>query len=528
MYAKKYESWLIFFASLALFLYGLFNRELLGHEVIHKIFAEEMLRFGPNIFPTLYGTPTTEQFGTLSFFIYLLALPGKTITTLTALLPCALASALSLVLLYQLAAPVDREWARISVLLALFTYQFFDCARSVSIAPFMMLSSLVCFYQCSQTVQKKYLALPLLLGFFMQGPLGLITAATGAWAFYISRADWRSLKKFSYYALFLLLVYSALLALIASYRFGAHFTQHLFYSQVFKPFAIANRLDSTLPLFIAYTVSSPLALISIFLLYRKNSVIKNNPLHGLCIWLCLNFILLSMTSTEHQLYMLLPIAPALALLAGNLWIHPAPLARISVRIFQLLCLALPFIALCLTLATIATMQLKSLSVHAHYFSAFCTLSLFALLSIFIFCNHPMHYIKTHAKTVIGIGLASFLSTMIFVVKPIEVSLQQSKSFTVPVMMALNPNETIGFLQMKPAEEPLLFFAALPNATVMPPIIFLSTLDEQTTTPMLYITPMKYFDALPENEKQKLTIVQTGQLGYHTVIAFRRSDFRDTP
>lgn len=519
MHAKKYEPWLIFFASLALFLYGLFNRELLGHEVIYKIFAEEMLQFGPKIFPTLYGIPTTEHFATLSFFIYLLALPGKAVTTLTALLPSALASSLSLVLLYRLAIPVDREWARISVLLALFTYQFFDTARSVSIAPFLMLSSLACFYQCSQQMQKKYLALPLLLGFMMQGPLGLITAATGACAFYISRTDWPSLKKFSCYALFLLLVFSSLLAFIASYQFGINFAKHLFTTQVIKPFATADRLDSALFIFIAYAVSSLLALISIFLWYRK----KNSLLSSLCIWLCLNFILLSITTTEHELYLFLPIAPALALLAGNLWIHPAPLAKISVRIFQLLCLALPFIALCLTLATIVTMQLKNLSVHAHYFSAFCTLSLFALMSIFIFCNHPMHYLQTHAKTVIGIGLSSFLSTMIFIVKPIEVSLQQSKSFTLPVMMALNPNESIGFLQMTPTKEPLLFFAALPNNTKMPPIIFLSTLDEQTRTPMLYITSMKFFDALSENEKEKFTTVQTGQLGHHAVIAFRHSE-----
>lgn len=516
---KKHESWLIFFGSLALFLYGLFDREWVGHEALFKIFTQEMLYSGPKIFPTLYGNPYAETPNTLSFLSYLFTLPSGKITTLTTLLPCAIASSASLVLMYRIALPIDREWGRISVLLALFTYQFFDSARTFSITPLLMLSSIWAFYLCNQNKQTKYLSLPLIMGFLVQGPLGLITAGVGAWAFYISEHNWLQLKKCVLYALSLLAILCCLLAIVAAYQFGLHFAWAVLRAQITLPIATAG-LPNPTSIFIQYAISSPLALISIFLWYQA-APLKNSLLYRLLIWLTLSLLILSLSINQHKLAMLLPITPALTLLAGSLWSNPTKIAQSSVLVFELLCLALPFIALCLTIATIATIHLKNLSVNAHYFSAFCTLSLFALFSIFIFYHHPIRYAKTHAKTVIGIGLASFLVTMIFIVKPIEISLQQSKSFTVQMMMALLPNETICFVAMHPSEEPLLFFAALPSSNT-PKTIFSQTIPKIPAANILYIMPTKIFDALPDEEKQKLAVIQTGQLGYHSMVALRRN------
>jgi len=515
---KQHESWLIFFASLALFLYGLFNRECLGHEALLKIFTQEMLHSGPKIFPTLYGAPYAATPNTLSFFSYLATLLSGKLTTLSMLLPSAIASSASLALLYRITLPIDQAWGRISVLLALFTYQFFDGARSFSITPFLMLSSMWAFYLCNQN-QKKYLALPLLLGFLIQGPLGLIITATAIWAFDISEHNWPQLKKSVLQTFLLLSILSLLLLMLATYQFGLPFAVALLREQIIFPIVTSAGILNPAQVLIQYAVSSVLALISIVLWYHA-APLKKTMLYRLLIWLLCSFMILGFCTNQHNLAMLLPITPAMVLLAGSLWDNASKIAKICVVIFHLFCLSLPFIALCLTVATIATMHLKNFSVHAHYFSAFCTLSLFACFSIFIFCHHPIRYSKTHVKTVISIGLASFLATMIFIVKPIEISLQQSKSFTVEIMMDLLPNETICFVQMDPDKQPLLFFAALPGSNT-PHVTFAPNLAKPLAENVLYIMPTKFFDALSDKEKQKMIVVRTGQLGYHPMVAVRR-------
>src|SRR3989338_3643300 len=139
---KLLEPGLIFFGSLALFLYGMFGRELVGFETRFAVFAQEMIQRGPSFFPTTYGLPYPDYPAGFPFLNFLCTLVFGKFRTLTAIFPSAVASSITLVLIYQIALPLSREWARIAVLLALFTYEFVDSARSLAMDPFMMLSCL--------------------------------------------------------------------------------------------------------------------------------------------------------------------------------------------------------------------------------------------------------------------------------------------------------------------------------------------------------------------------------------------------
>jgi hypothetical protein len=109
--------------------------------------------------------------------------------------------------------------------------------------------------------------------------------------------------------------------------------------------------------------------------------------------------------------------------------------------------------------------------------------------------------------------------MIFVVKPIEVSLNQSRPFAIQVLANRLGNESITFLQMPPEKEPLLFLAALPQSSDVK-LLFANQINLSPLSQTLYISKSDVFDDLSGDVKQKLIIVATGELGHHHMVAFR--------
>ena len=510
----------------------------MGFETRFAVFAQEMIQRGPSFFPTTYGLPYPDYPAGFPFLNFLCTLVFGKFRTLTAIFPSAVASSITLVLIYQIALPLSREWARIAVLLALFTYEFVDSARSLAMDPFMMLSCLWAFYVAfsAQKTQNDnrfiWLALPLIFGFLIRGPIGLILPTGVAVAAFVAQAQWNRLLRFSIQALLLLIALMALLLLAAQHQGGNSFVKEVLIMQIFgrlNDHQTHDFFSYFTDSFANYAVSFELAIVTIILTLTqwKNDrlpSLDNVLLRSCFFWVCVILIGMSIPEVRKIRY-IMPIVPALALLGAYLWVL-APTqraARITTDIFHGLCLALPFISILLIIAAIVVIHLKTLDATAHYFSAFCTLTLLAVLSVFILGHHPIHYARRNPKKVIGLGLASFLTVIIFIMQPIYISLNRIHPFVNDVLANLQPGQSITFFQENRDAEPIQFISRLPQPVTVHINFAQQVLDKNT----LYLTKAETFEALPDAAKQNVTIILRGKLGHREMVAFK-INLRDFP
>ena len=76
--------------ALLLFVLGEHTQTTIGFDSRFVLFAQEMLRHGPSVFPTTYGQPYPDYSATSTFLIWLLSVPFGEVTRLTAWLPTAM------------------------------------------------------------------------------------------------------------------------------------------------------------------------------------------------------------------------------------------------------------------------------------------------------------------------------------------------------------------------------------------------------------------------------------------------------
>ena len=113
------QSLLLGLLALLLFIAGNWNQAIIGFDSRFVLFAQEMLRHGPSFFPTTYGQPYADYLATSTLLTWLFSLPLGQVTSLTAWLPTAIASALIVILVYRLTAPYSPRWGLLSVAMLL-------------------------------------------------------------------------------------------------------------------------------------------------------------------------------------------------------------------------------------------------------------------------------------------------------------------------------------------------------------------------------------------------------------------------
>lgn len=144
-------SWLIFFSCLILFTVSLTqfgSCHGLGLEGSrYALFTQEMLRNGLTLFPTVYGQTYSDYTVTQTLLTYVFSLLDGKVTTLSLVLPTAIASAITVVLTYRIGALHSRAWGYCAVLLTLASFEFFILARAPSLDQFVATATTFCFYQ---------------------------------------------------------------------------------------------------------------------------------------------------------------------------------------------------------------------------------------------------------------------------------------------------------------------------------------------------------------------------------------------
>lgn len=267
--------------ALILFIAGNWHQAIIGFDSRFVLFAQEMLRHGPGFFPTTYGQPYADYLSTSTLFTWLLSLPLGEVTSLTAWLPTAIASAVIVVLIYRLTAPVSPRWGLLSIALLLLSSTFISETRSVSLDQMLAAVTLAVFYlgyardHLGACRRLHWVFVLLIFGFAIRGPIGLVIPTGVLCSYYLVDRQWRPLFSFGLLALALLAACVGLLLLLAKLSGGESFMQDVIRMQ------FLGRMDGTEgssgPLYYFssslgnYALAYPLAvLVLIALLFKAN------------------------------------------------------------------------------------------------------------------------------------------------------------------------------------------------------------------------------------------------------------------
>jgi 4-amino-4-deoxy-L-arabinose transferase-like glycosyltransferase len=257
--------------ALLLFIAGSWHQAIIGFDSRFVLFAQEMLRHGPGFFPTTYGQPYADYLATSTLLTWLLSLPLGQVTSLTAWLPTAIASALIVVLMYRLTAPYSRRWGLLSIALMLLSSTFISETRAVSLDQMLAAITLTVFYlgyahdHFGAGKRLHWLYLLLILGFAVRGPIGLVVPTGVLCSYYLINRQWRQLFSFGLLALALLVACVGLLLLMAKLSGGESFMQDVIRMQFLGRMDGSEGSSSALYYFTSsmgnYALAYPLALL---------------------------------------------------------------------------------------------------------------------------------------------------------------------------------------------------------------------------------------------------------------------------
>lgn len=217
--------------ALLLFIAGNWHQAIIGFDSRFVLFAQEMLRHGPGFFPTTYGQPYADYLATSTLLTWLLSLPLGQVTSLTAWLPTAMASAVIVTLVYRLTAAHSQRWGLLSIAILLLSSTFISETRSVSLDQMLAAITLAVFYlgyahdHWGAGKRLHWLYLLLILGFAIRGPIGLVIPTGVLCSYYLVNRQWRPLFSFGSLALALLVACVGLLLLMAKLSGGESFMQ---------------------------------------------------------------------------------------------------------------------------------------------------------------------------------------------------------------------------------------------------------------------------------------------------------------
>ena len=217
--------------ALLLFIAGSWHQAIIGFDSRFVLFAQEMLRHGPGFFPTTYGQPYADYLATSTLLTWLLSLPLGQVTSLTAWLPTAMASALIVTLVYRLTAPYSQRWGLLSIAMLSLSSTFISETRAVSLDQMLAAIALAVFYlgyahdHFGASKRLYWVYLLLIIGFAIRGPIGLVIPTGVLCSYYMLNRQWRPLFSFGLLALALLVACVGLLLLMAKLSGGEQFMQ---------------------------------------------------------------------------------------------------------------------------------------------------------------------------------------------------------------------------------------------------------------------------------------------------------------
>jgi 4-amino-4-deoxy-L-arabinose transferase-like glycosyltransferase len=266
--------------ALLLFMAGVYQQTAIGFDSRFVLFAQEMLRHGPTVFPTTYGQPYADYSALSTLFVWLLSLPFGQVNAFSAWLPSAIAAAVIVTLMYRLLAPYSTRWALLSIALLLLTNTFVTETRAVSLDVMLAAVAFSVFYlgyAADHFEAPRRWALIfalLLLGFGIRGPIGLVVPTGMLCSYFLLNRQWQRLLAFGLLAAMLLAGCVGLLLLLAKLSGGPAFMQDVIRMQFMGRMDGSEGVSGSLYYFTSstgnYALAYPLGLLALAAIVLSN------------------------------------------------------------------------------------------------------------------------------------------------------------------------------------------------------------------------------------------------------------------
>ena len=276
--------------ALLLFCAGVYGQAPIGFDSRFVLFAQEMLRHGPTVFPTTYGQPYADYTSLSTLFICLLSLPFGAVNGLSAWLPSAIAGAVIVTLMYRLLATFSLRWAWSSIAMLLLTATFVSEVRAVSQDLMLAAVAFSVFYlgyahdQRAAGRRWPLVFALLLLGFGIRGPIGLVVPTGMLCSYYLLTSQWRRMLLFGVLASLLLVASVCLLLWLAKASGGQAFLDDVIRMQFMGRMDGSEGASSPLYYFTSalgnYALAYPLALLALVAAWLRRAQLQGRR----CAW----------------------------------------------------------------------------------------------------------------------------------------------------------------------------------------------------------------------------------------------------
>lgn len=267
------QSLLLGLLALLLMSAGVYSQAPIGFDSRFVLFAQEMLRHGPSVFPTTYGQPYADYSALSTLFVWLLSLPFGQVNSLSAWLPSAIAGSVIVTLMYRLLAPYSQRWALLSIALLLLTTTFVTEARGVSQDLMLSAVAFTVFYlgyaadHFDAPRRWALIFVLLLLGFGIRGPIGLVVPTGMLCSYYLLNRQWSRLFGFGLAAAVMLALCVGALLWLAKVSGGPAFMQDVVRMQFMGRMDGSEGVSGSLYYFTSsignYALAYPLALLAL-------------------------------------------------------------------------------------------------------------------------------------------------------------------------------------------------------------------------------------------------------------------------
>lgn len=522
MTSTRLHAALIFLFGLLLFTIGLSKQEVIGFESRFYLFALEMWRHGPNWFATTYHMPYPDYPGTGTFLIYLIAKCVGGLNKWVAVFPSACAAAITLSVTYLIGALHSRLWGWSAVGFLLFTVAFMMEARTISLDQFITAITTGCFYlvYSAKVLQKpariKWIFILFILGFALRGPLGLVIPTGVVCLFYLLEKEVKKFMTIGVIATVLLILCGAILLGLAYHVGGADFLHNVLQMQVLGRMQ-EMRTPPVSFYFIeslgAYAIAYPVAIFVLLgLVFRFSSSAETKLLLKCFAWVAVIMIGLSIPADKKVRY-ILPIAPALALICGYLYI----VAK-EQRYFKAIRIGL--YAVCMVLPITALGTLWFLHCDCPELRT-CFMVSAALL---VMAQLVMFFWWRSVITVFFAAVVTFIIAMVAIVEPVNNYFNHARSFVLKIEKIREQQRgdlvfyregrdglVIKYLVNMPKESDPIFFNDIAQL-------------QQLKSSAVVVTKAENYEKIPKNIANQFSIIAKEKMGRENMVVFSKTVF----
>ncbi len=418
----KWTPWLIFIISFVVLMLCQYTPAIIDYEARFVVFAQNALVHGLTYFPVINGHPYPDYPIGNTFLLYLFALPFGKVSIFSISIPYCLTAAFTMVGIYKIAAIHDRKWGLYAILFSFLTWQYLYDLHNIAVDIYPVLATVWCFYlvysaNLTGSIKRLWFLPPLLLlGLFMRGPIGLIIPAVVVGGFYLLNRNWRALFIFGAVAIALLILGFGLLLGGAYLQGGKAFMHQVFLVESIG--RISNYHKSHYAFYftvgLAPYIFTVLFAIAVIIRKFKDIILPKNQIDKLLqyclVWMLIIILGFTVPHSKQARY-ILAITPAIALLAGYIFINNAKFFIKSRTVLTKLCLFMPLFGLIIIAGALIHNHFATTAWQGYFMLATIMLAILLVTNILvrIYCHKRL--------PILILGIIAFLVIAVLLLQP---------------------------------------------------------------------------------------------------------------